>query len=329
MSREENMLGIFATNDDSDEEAEDADEELLASFSFNKNKRTKNIDFVSQNTKVQDKNIKKKEPIIVDTYVSTDEESNSNDEKQPEEEAEESVHVEIKKLEKPKQVLTGPTFAEKKKPVPKKHSSLNKSEQKEVGNWEKYEKGFGSKMLLKMGWEKGKGLGKGLHGRAIPVEATLRKGKGAVGKYGPESKDIGRERAAASDSDDEAPAHVSQWKNKSQNKKKLEYSTIRTTEELLTMASNNKKKLKRAEQMLDNNKSSDQTLPQPSMSKMKIIDMTGKQQGVYHGYDNISMLSGTGLKEQDKVNFDLPELVKNLDILVNMTEEKIILSEKK
>lgn len=156
----------------------------------------------------------------------------------------------------------------------------------------------------------------------------MRTGKGAVGKYGPESKDIGREKAE-SDSEDEAPSHVSQWKNKSQNKKKLEYSTIRTTEELLSMASNNKKKLKRAEQMLENKPSDSASFPLAPVSKMKIIDMTGKQQSVYHGYDNISMISSAGLKEKDKVNFDLPELVKNLDILVNMTEEKIIHSEKK
>jgi tuftelin-interacting protein 11 len=58
-----------------------------------------------------------------------------------------------------------------------------------VGGWEKYEKGFGSKMLLRMGWQKGMGLGKEGQGRAIPVEATVRKGKGAVGRYGAESRE--------------------------------------------------------------------------------------------------------------------------------------------
>jgi hypothetical protein len=38
-----------------------------------------------------------------------------------------------------------------------------------------------------MGWEKGKGIGKDLQGRAIPVEAVLRKGKGSVGAHGAES----------------------------------------------------------------------------------------------------------------------------------------------
>ena len=40
-----------------------------------------------------------------------------------------------------------------------------------------------------MGWEKGKGIGKEMQGRAVPVQAVLRKGKGAVGSYGAESKE--------------------------------------------------------------------------------------------------------------------------------------------
>lgn len=46
-----------------------------------------------------------------------------------------------------------------------------------------------------MGWEKGKGIGKELQGRAVPVQATLRKGKGSVGAHGPESKDSFKRRS--------------------------------------------------------------------------------------------------------------------------------------
>lgn len=160
-------------------------------------------------------------------------------------------------------------------------------------------------------------------------------GKGAVGKYGAESREV-RTRAD-SDSDDEAKKskHVSQW-NKKGKTNDLQYGEIRTAEELLSMASNNQKKLKRAEEMIDN-RTHQKDLGQSSsssvasMSKMKIIDMTGREQKVHHGYGALSQIGigGKALSEGKKAQFDLPELVRNLDILVNMTEDKIIHSEKK
>ena len=50
-----------------------------------------------------------------------------------------------------------------------------------LGEWEKHTKEIGTKLLLKMGYQPGKGLGRDLQGRSLPVEAQVRKGRGAVG----------------------------------------------------------------------------------------------------------------------------------------------------
>ena len=193
------------------------------------------------------------------------------------------------------------------------------------------------KLMEKMGWEKGKGIGKDLQGRAVPVEATVRKGKAAVGMYGPESKEVRlkqQEQYEKEENDDEGyrPSHVSQWK-KSKNKK-VNYNAI-TPDQLLEMAANNPKKLKKIEQMLDlsdtKSKQSD-TVSGLKTSKIKIIDMTGKEQRVMHGYESISQMNKqsylTSEKKQVK-QFDLPELTHNLELLVNLTENKIINFDKK
>lgn len=55
-----------------------------------------------------------------------------------------------------------------------------------LGGWEQHTRGIGAKLLLQMGYEPGKGLGKELQGISQPVQAHLRKGRGAIGAYGTE-----------------------------------------------------------------------------------------------------------------------------------------------
>ena len=57
-----------------------------------------------------------------------------------------------------------------------------------------------------MGYQPGGGLGKNLEGRAQIVEAFVRKGKAAIGAYGPEGGRPKKEGGRKMDSDEEAEA---------------------------------------------------------------------------------------------------------------------------
>ncbi|XP_017783824.1 PREDICTED: septin-interacting protein 1 isoform X2 [Nicrophorus vespilloides] len=186
---------------------------------------------------------------------------------------------------------------------------------KGVGGWEKHTKGIGAKLLLQMGFQPGKGLGKDLQGISAPVEAHLRKGRGAIGAYGPEK-----------------PASIPKLK-----------------EEIKREVDNGDKKWKKEDGVNKNKtryyyRSVDDVIEQDKkhgvfrnlgnsseLSKVKVIDMTGPQQRVLSGYHALSGLKAPpGVEHYEDVlhkkcsNFSLPELQHNLDVLVEMHEQEII-----
>lgn len=62
------------------------------------------------------------------------------------------------------------------------------------------------------------------------------------------------------------------------------------------------------------------------LSKVKVIDMTGPEQRVLSGYHAISSVQRPSdqweiRKDKKFVNFELPELQHNLNLLVDMCEE--------
>ncbi|EPB67440.1 g-patch domain protein [Ancylostoma ceylanicum] len=164
------------------------------------------------------------------------------------------------------------------------------------GDWTKFGKGDVVKKMMKaMGYKEGEGLGASQQGIVEPVQATVRKGRGAIGAYGKEAAGpkFGESAADAQRrlGDQREPAQV-----------KTRYKTLdEVIEEGGSIGFRSSVK-----------------------TGVKVIDMTGPEQRVYSGYDSFSMKSRPVFNDiSDRENFDVPELMHNLNLLVDLTEESI------
>ncbi|XP_055593216.1 septin-interacting protein 1 isoform X2 [Uranotaenia lowii] len=186
---------------------------------------------------------------------------------------------------------------------------------KGVGNWEQHTKGIGAKLLLQMGYQPGKGLGKDLQGIAAPIQAHLRKGRGAIGAYGPEKKTVvmepkqkkDKEEIKAKEKDDDQ-----HWRKDKQHKGRYFYKSVEDVIE----------KGKRSYAPFDRNSS--------KASQVKVIDMTGPESRVLSGYHALGQAKMVdedffeAKSSKDTKNFALPELMHNLNLMVEMCEQDII-----
>ncbi|XP_049779978.1 tuftelin-interacting protein 11 [Schistocerca cancellata] len=205
----------------------------------------------------------------------------------------------------------------------KKASTVSTSlMQKGVGSWEKHTKGIGAKLLLQMGFQPGKGLGKDLQGISAPVEAHLRRGRGAIGAYGPEKGKNQQQSIEVVDSEEEEEREfgekLSQWRRKDAGSKKRIRYVYKSVDDVL-----------------------EQGKTQPSIrkdysqfSKVKVIDMTGPQQRVLTGYHAIAGQQRPSeelevRKDKAFTNFALPELQHNLNLLLDMCEQDIIQNDRR
>ncbi|XP_060532226.1 uncharacterized protein LOC132705582 isoform X2 [Cylas formicarius] len=190
-----------------------------------------------------------------------------------------------------------------------------------MGNWEKHTKGIGAKLLLQMGFQPGKGLGKDLQGISTPVEAHLRKGRGAIGAYGPEKPasipKVKKKEVKDEIESDEETQGTAKWKRNDVSSKQKTRYYYRSVDDVI-------EKGKKPGGYRNSGISSD-------LSKVKVIDMTGPQQRILSGYHALSGLKAPpGVEHFEDVvhkkcqNFALPEIQHNLDLLVDMCEQDII-----
>lgn len=172
-----------------------------------------------------------------------------------------------------------------------------------------------------MGYQPGKGLGKTLQGISAPVEAHVRKGRGAIGAYGPEKKTkVAELKPAVKKQQDDKNAEPGEGKkqwSKQGHKSRYFYKSV--------------------EDVIEKGKKPDYMLYDSSkkLSKVTVIDMTGPEKRVLSGYH---ALGQTKIIEDDAYeakptselkNFQLPELMHNLNLIVNHCEQDIIANDKR
>lgn len=207
----------------------------------------------------------------------------------------------------------------------KKYEKSTSVMTKGVGNWEKHTKGIGAKLLLQMGYQPGRGLGKALQGISAPVEAHLRKGRGAIGAYGPEKvtkivdlrPELRKEAEKDEEDGDKVEGKLTQWRKEGSKSAKVKY-VYKSVDDVLEDQDRGKVYKREFNQL----------------SKVKVIDMTGPQQRVLSGYHAISGPQRPAdewetRKEKKFTNFALPELQHNLNLLVDMCEQDIIANDRK
>ena len=193
-----------------------------------------------------------------------------------------------------------------------------------VGDWERHTRGIGQKLMSKMGYKPGQGLGKNLQGISTPVEAVKRKGKGTVGFHGTERSERSLIDFPVQDQDaDEAKEFqekLHQWKKSDTDRPKKPKYVYKTVDEVIASGTTRKTKEKSVH------------------SKVKVIDMTQKEQKVFSGYHVLANQHSRPEDEEELFTdggrgterlFDMPELLNNLDILCEMAEDEIIQNDKK
>ncbi|CAF4408737.1 unnamed protein product [Rotaria socialis] len=181
------------------------------------------------------------------------------------------------------------------------------------GAFEKYTKGIGMKLLMKMGYEQCRGLGKTLQGRVEPIQAIQRQGKGSIGRYGNEDPNrvIATEELEIHELTENSKKHVGptalQWRIQQREKTPQQEYVCKTLNNVL-----------KDQTTKFHNKNSSKQMQE------KIIDMTGREQRILQNYDSIR----TKQYDNEQV-FSLNELTHNLDLVIESCEESMIRSHRR
>uniref|UniRef100_A0A6B2EKK5 Putative tuftelin-interacting protein tip39 n=1 Tax=Phlebotomus kandelakii TaxID=1109342 RepID=A0A6B2EKK5_9DIPT len=193
-----------------------------------------------------------------------------------------------------------------------------------VGKWEQHTKGIGAKLLMQMGFQPGKGLGKSLQGISTPVQAHVRKGRGAIGAYGPEKAATLADQKPVKKIDEdekeekEFKEKLSQWRRDDTSKSKKSKYTYKSAQDVIEKG----KKGPFIDRLSSN------------LGNVTVIDMTGPEKRVLSGYHALGQTKAADETLYDpkstkkSSNFTLPELMHNLNLIVDLCEQDIIRTDK-
>ncbi|CAG9568310.1 unnamed protein product [Danaus chrysippus] len=178
-----------------------------------------------------------------------------------------------------------------------------------VGAWERHTKGIGAKLLLQMGYQPGKGLGKELQGISAPVEATVRKGRGAIGAYGPE-------KAAQKAKKEEQKRLKEKEGDKSETEKNYNWKKSHKGRYFYRDAAD----------VIQEGKPTMHTISSNELARVPVIDLTGREKKVLSGYHALRAAAPRYEHEprRECTNFAAPELTHNLQLMVDCCEQDII-----
>ncbi|XP_065053922.1 tuftelin-interacting protein 11-like [Rhopilema esculentum] len=203
----------------------------------------------------------------------------------------------------------------------KRKPQSTKQVSSKFGAWTKHTKGFGQKLMEKMGYVHGKGLGKKGEGIIEPVQAFKRSGRGAIGAYGSERP--GATDLPSPDSEEEVEKTIKQeikqlgqWKKSGQDSNKPKY-VYKTADEVKASGPLKKK-----------------FAGLTGYKDVKVVDMTGPETKILSGYSSIGQQHAKPEEvgshpvlstepEQQKA-FTIPELEYNLKLLLDLSESDIV-----
>ena len=223
---------------------------------------------------------------------------------------------------------------------------------KDFGKFEKHTKGIGAKLLSRMGWREGEGLGVARHGIARPIEVTLRRRGAGLQDRGERSQQ-GREDFGEQDSEEEEEAafrqQLGQWRAgpEARSKKRRPKYTFKSAAEVAEASAAAAAAVGGAEgaavnmgpsmsAVYDMGTTSTPTFTSSSSSSsstMKIVDLAGREYDSVvesvraattssGGYDGGSGSGGSG-RSSSSSNVPMPELQHNLGLLVEFAEQDI------